>query len=239
MTNFILLSGGPGLYDSQDPEDHDLSWSNYVDCPLLLSKDTVLPVLPVEADEEVWWFVYKKAFENRWNTDILRTDEAGKDAVKKVRDQGFANYAALIESRAASRGWKFRWLSSADDFWTKLGTFTDKINKVYYWGHGKNDLWLTITHDPGDHTAREPAATEIITVASIAAHNDLKKKFSAGSASRQHCFEGCNTSEFAKQWNTTFTVHSQGVEGKIDFKPIFQTGGLPALVGTASRKKYP
>lgn len=235
--NFILLSGGPGIWDSLDPEDHDRSWSNFVDCPLLLSNNGTPPTLPVEADEEIWWFVFKPAYVARWNADKLRTDSAGKAAVKAVEDAGFASYVALIEDRASARGWNLRWLTISGDFWTKLNTFQDPVARVYYWGHARNDLWLSVDHN-ASHDAIQPPTNQVIAVTDITAHSALAGKFQAGASTRYHRFVGCNTAAFAEKWHSVFHGYTEGIDGKIDFASIHTTGGEPSLSPGAAVKKY-
>src|SRR5437868_5392424 len=102
-----MLSGGPGDFFPGDLE-HDQSWSNFVDCPLLLSK---ADKLPVSGDEEVWWFVYKPAFEARWTADLASDIPARKQAAQSILDSGSASYVDHLEKKAGERGWKLRWLA--------------------------------------------------------------------------------------------------------------------------------
>lgn len=230
--NFILISGGPGLYDDRDVE-HDKSWANYVTPPLLLTDTTAKRASFVESDEEVWWFIYKPAYVDRWNDDVAKK----RSAAKVVKDKGFSSYVDLLEARAKSRGWKLRWLSSADDLWAKLKTFNDPISRVWYWGHARADLWLTLAHSSAS-VAVAPDAAAIITTSSITSNSSLKKRFQAGNSARVHRFVGCNTASFAQTWAATFGVWAEGFEGKVDFSAIHSTGGEPSLVGSAQSKRF-
>jgi len=229
--NFILISGGPGPYDNRDIE-HDQSWANYVTPVLLLTDKKAKHEAFVEEDEEVWWFVYKPAYERRWTEDSSSSLEARKKAVKEVKDRGFTSYVDLIEGRAKERGWNLRWLVEADDFWTKLKTFSKgSISRVWYWGHAREDLWLSVRHDPDSGAAIAPEAAEIIMVSSI--DSKLKNRFRKGDVDRMNRFIGCNTVKFAEAWAKTFDVWAEGVEGKVNFASIHKTGGEPCLVDSA------
>ena len=96
--NLILISGGPGIFDGKDPALHDTSWSNFIDCPLLLSKNALL--VP-SSDEQVWWFVFKKAYEDRWADDLKRP--GGKNAVQNIKNKKMSSYVDLISSRAKEK----------------------------------------------------------------------------------------------------------------------------------------
>lgn len=226
--NLILVSGGPGAYDSTDPDRHDGSWSNYVDGPLLLTRDATPPLLPRDADEQVWWFIYRPAYLKRWALDVARTDPAGRKAVKQVRDEGFADYTALLTARAADRGWNLRWLERAADLWTKLGTFQDSISRLWYWGHGSTDLWLTVKRGPPGQGVSKPEPHEILGLDDVTAHANLRARFQPGDASRRHRFLGCNTADYAKRWHEIFGVHTQGVHGTLNFDVVHPSGGEPA-----------
>ncbi len=230
--NFIMISGGPGDFVAEDPE-HDRSWSNFVDCPLLLAANNKLPVA---GDEEVWWFVYKPAFEARWTKDRTSADPERKAAAQKILDVGSNSYVDHMEKKASAKGWKLRWLLVNDDLWTKLNTFNDKISKVYFWGHAKDDLWLTLDHSGA--TAVQPPDAAVITAAAVASHTGLQNKFQSGDATRVHRFIGCNTKAFAEKWSQTFKVHAEGVDGKVDFKTIFANHGEPSLSTGASRVTF-
>ncbi len=233
--NFVLISGGPGPYDNRDIE-HDQSWANYVTPPLLLTYTPAERKAFVEEDEEVWWFVYKPAYERRWTDDSSSPLAARKKAVKQVKDRGFTSYVDLIEGRAKERGWKLRWLNEADDLWKKLKTFSKRsISRVWYWGHARDDLWLSVQHDSAG-VAVSPDADEIIEISSI--DNTLKNRFRKGDVDRMNRFVGCNTAKFAEAWSKAFDVWSEGVTGKVNFASIHTTGGEPCLVDSAQVKFF-
>jgi len=234
--NFVLISGGPGPFDNRDVE-HDQSWANYVTPPLLLTDTEEKRKAFVAEDEEVWWFVYKPAYERRWMEDSSSSIEARKKAVKQVKDRGFTSYVNLIEGRARERGWNLRWLNEADDLWKKLKTFSKRsISHIWYWGHARDDLWLSVQHDPGTGVAVAPDPDEIIKISSI--DSTLKNHFRKGAVDRMNRFIGCNTVKFAEAWAKTFDVWAEGVEDKVNFASIHKTGGEPCLVGSAQVKYF-
>lgn len=225
--NLVLISGGPGPFNDKDVE-HDQSWANYVTPPLLMKKIA-------QKNEEVWWFIYKPAYERRWQEDSKDAKREG--AVQSVKDQGFDSYLALLEDRAKSRGWHLRWLDKADDFWDLIKSFSDPISRVIYWGHARHDLWLSLRHNADDDPIA-PKAEAILTVRSIDHNSGLKKNFAPGDAGNWHRFVGCNTIKFAEAWSKTFGVWSEGVDDKVNFKSIHATGGEPCLASAASIKVY-
>jgi len=224
-TNLVLISGGPGLLDARDTE-HDQSWANYVTCPILLQRSGSL----VRASESVWWFVYKPAYVARWEDDVTNK----RSSVDEVKKKGFTSYVDMIQRRAEGFGWNLRWLSSAADVWTKLATFADPISRVFFWGHARDDLWLSLRHRASDGEAIAPATSEILAVTDIDA--SLAGKFSTSGAT--HRFVGCNTKAFAQAWSSTYSVCAEGVEGKVDFGSIMRTNGEPSLVSGAARVRY-
>jgi GH25 family lysozyme M1 (1,4-beta-N-acetylmuramidase) len=226
--NFILISGGPGTYDDRDVE-HDQSWANYVIPPLLMTK-------VAEKDEQVWWFVYRPAYACRWKDDHRNSKR--EDAIRKVTDAGVDSYLELLEKRAREKGWNFSWLDDADSLWTKLKAFSkNSISRVWYWGHARNDLWLTLNHNPDTKgTAIAPELHEIIEISDI--DPTLADRFQAGDLKRIHRFIGCNTAAFAQKWSEAFKVWSEGVRDKVSFAAIHKTGGEPCLVGSAEIKFF-
>lgn len=228
-TNLVLVSGGPGLYDDRDVE-HDKSWANYVTPPLLLSDTPDKRVRFVGGATEVWWLIYRPSYLLRWTDDVA----GGRPSVGEVRRAGFDSYTAMLEARASARGWKLAWFASANDLWTRFGTFGDKITRVWFWGHARNDLWLTLEHSSSSTPVR-PAASAVVTVASIGAHSGLRSSFGPGAA---HRFVGCNTAAFAEEWSRVFRVAADGVDGKVDFSAIHASGGEPSLVGTAQWRRF-
>ncbi len=234
--NIILLSGGPGLFDRADPE-HDASWANYV-TPILLQTQTAEQRRAFKAaDEEVWWFIYKPAYERRWSDDVSRSDrEHEPRRIRRIRcgDHNCTSYVDLLEWRARERGWNLRWISHANQFWSRLATFRDPISRVFYWGHARDDLWLTVEHDRA-HRAIAPATHEIVTVGSIAGNSALRARFQPGSSSRRHVFFGCNTHSFAQEWARVFGVHTRGFEGTLSFSSVARTGQPEPATGCRQR----
>lgn len=230
--NFILVSGGPGLFDDRDDE-HDKSWANYVTPPLLLSDGSGPNRRLGASDEEIWWFIYKPAYVRRWEDDVKHR----RKSVKEVRGKGFSSYVDLLEGRAKSRGWNLRWLEKADDLWSKLKTFSDPISRLWYWGHARDGLWLTLAHS-SSAIAVAPDSQEIIAVEAIKDNASLKRRFRAGSSSRRHRFLGCNSDSFAKAWAKTFAVETEGFKGTILFDGIHATGGEPTLKSGTKRKWF-
>ena len=231
--NIILLSGGPSSYDDKDPELHDKSWDNFVTAPGLMFN---AKLIPESSDRrEVWWFVYKPAYEARWNDDKNANDFRKQHTENVLKS--YSSYVDLIEKKAAERKWRLRWVDSAKECWTRLETFQDPIDELHYWGHASNDLWLTCSHDQS-HRASEPSdPNAVIAVTNIANHAGLKNRFAAGR--KAPCkFWGCNTAPFAKQWSTTMGTNAIGYKGAITFVEIHKNKGMPSLSKGAEKKEY-
>lgn len=213
MKNFIVVSGGPGIFDSADTA-HDMSWSNFVDSVVLLAADGKFPK---QKDEKVWWFIYKPAYEARWSDDEAKN----RTSVKDVKNKSSKSYVDLLEKRASANSWNLRWLNKAKDFWDKLTTFSEPITRVWYFGHARNDLWLVISHD-SSHNAITVSPEEETQIRGIDVNGSLASHFERGGHSRgenkTHKFFGCNTHSFAQKWSTKYHVWSMGYENTLDFK---------------------
>jgi hypothetical protein len=228
-TNAILISGGPGLCDDRDIE-HDRSWANYVTPPLLLTDTPKKHASFVSGATEVWWLIYRPAYLARWSDDAA----ASRQSTVDVRSEGFASYTDLLEDRARKRGWRLAWFDNANDLWARLETFRDPIDRAWYWGHGRDDLWLSLAHSRASVPVR-PADSAVVTVASIAGHGRLGRRFKRRA---EHHFVGCNTSAFAQEWSRVLKVTAVGVHGVVDFAAIHKSGGDPALVRGARWRRF-
>ena len=222
-SNFVLVSGGPGPFDNRDVQ-HDVSWANYVTPPLLLTDTEKKKKRFSRKSEQIWWFVYKKAYEDRWTEDSTSRNANRRKAAEDVRNKGATSYVDLVEQRARQRGWQLRWLEDANDLWKRLATFRQPITRLWYWGHASDDLWLSLGHS-STGAAESPASDEIIEVSDISAHSALKARFASSSVTTRHRFIGCNTARFAKQWAKTFEVWTEGVDGYVHFCSLSGTGG--------------
>ncbi len=174
--------------------------------------------------------LFRPAYLARWLDDVAD----GRGSVSDVRKRGFESYTALLEARARDRGWRLVWFESATDLWTRLASVGNPIERVWFWGHARDDLWLTLAH-AADARAIRPPATAVVTTASIAGHAALLSSF--GPVGRTVSL-GCNTAAFASEWSRVFGVAAEGVEGKVDFSGIHATGGDPTLVGTARWRAF-
>lgn len=229
-TNLVLISGGPGLFDNRDVE-HDRSWANYVTPPLLLTDTPAKKKAFVGSATDVTWLIYKPAYIHRFVDDLAHVRSGSADVLK----DGFASYVDKLEKRAQGRGWRLRWFDSEADLWKRLGTFQDPIAQVIYWGHARDDLWLSLAHSSSSRAVAPTRPGSVVRVSSIKANAKLKSSFVGG---RPHRFVGCNTAAFAAEWSRTFGVVAEGVKGKVDFSAIHSGGGHPALVGTSTWKSF-
>ena len=226
--NIVLISGGPGLFNTKDIE-HDKSWANYV-TPPILKWDSGKSKLTGKGNEalDVHWLVYKPAYEERWTDD----DGKNRSSADETRKKGFSSYVDMIEGRAKERGWILHWFDSATNLWQRLWTFMEDIVRLWFWGHARDSLWFSLGHD--DSTAVMPSGDAVLKVSDITdPKNKLRATIPDDPATPTCRFVGCNTEAFATAWAKTYSARSEGVRGKIEFSEIHKTGGDPALVKDA------
>jgi hypothetical protein len=241
--NFIILSGGPGLYESRDPQSHDTSWSNYVDNLLLLSRTNKFTRA---SDEKITWFVYLPAYESRWIDDKAKN----RTSVKNVIAKGFTSYKDMIEKRASSYGYTLVWITEAMDFGRKIQNFPDNsISRLYYFGHASSSLWLSLKHSctgSGSNVqcvAVMPNSTKEVLYPSQILPIYVKKFQPGGPAydtNKSSKIFGCNTADFAKKLADVLKIYTEGCVGKINFETAPSNGGsLVSLSGSCgSWKKF-
>jgi hypothetical protein len=146
--------------------------------------------------------------------------------------KGFSSYVDMLEHRAAERGWKLFWFDSATNLWERLWTFQGHIVRLWFWGHARNSLWLSLGHD--DEDAVMPTGDAVVQSSDIAvAKNKLRAKVEDDPTTPTCRFVGCNTEEFATLWAKTYGARSEGVRGKVEFGGIHASGGDPSLVRDA------
>jgi hypothetical protein len=149
-----------------------------------------------------------------------------------------ANYLDLLKARATERGWKYEGLSSAQGFWDYInGLKGAKVSRVWFFGHARDDLWLSLDHDPVAHEAVSPDSKAVVLM------KDIKKlktfSFVAQkTASTPHRFFGCNTKDFAEKWANTLRVYAEGASGKVNYEKIHDTAGRVTLSSGARWYQY-
>lgn len=226
---FIILSGGPGRYDPMDPE-HDQSWANYVWAPQLRFLNGTLPW--DKRKEEVHWLVYEPAYVERWQDDLTSKRAAQRTATQKIIKDGYKDYIDKLKKQATKHGWIYKGIASAQEFWDHInGLKAQRVSSLWYFGHSREDLWLSLDHD-GSHEAIAPADSAIIKEA------DIKVMLRAFSFIRQdkskpHKFFGCNTRSFAETWAKHLKVYAEGSTNELIFDEILDTRGMPTLGASA------
>ena len=224
---FVILSGGPGLFNPKEKEPHDVTWDNYVTSPLLRSKNAALHD---QTTEEVHWLVFEPAYEARWTHDLSnrKTAPTQYDHATGIKRLGFANYLALLKKRAVERGWKYKGISSHQGFWDHFKGLTGrKVSRVWYYGHAQHNLWLTVSHD-ASNAAASPDSNAVVNVADI--KNLNPSMFLAKvTESSPHKFFGCNSQQFALEWAKKLKIYTEGSMGIVVFKRIHETGGKVTL----------
>ncbi|NNB97681.1 hypothetical protein HI113_27660 [Corallococcus exiguus] len=235
---FILLSGGPSIYDPKDPDRHDQSWDNFVTPPLLRANKGALHD---PKTEDVHWLVYEDAYRERWSSDVASQKSAPTQYQHtvdiKIRHNRL-NYLDLLKARAKDRGWKYEGISPAQGFWDYINKLKGtKVSRVWFYGHARDDLWLSLNHRASDHVAIAPDSDAILTctdIKKIAAFSFVPQK----AATHPHKFFGCNTKAFAETWATTLTVFAEGSSGKVGFEKIHERGGKVRLSAGAQWYQY-
>jgi hypothetical protein len=94
---FLILSGGPGIYNPKDKE-HDQSWDNYV-TPALLRTYRDKAALHDIKTEDVHWLIYEPAYKDRWNSDLKSKHSAPHQyqSTQKIIKDGFKNYLEKLK----------------------------------------------------------------------------------------------------------------------------------------------
>jgi hypothetical protein len=249
---FIILSGGPGVYEPSDTE-HDKSWDNYVSPPLLRSLKKPLH----GSGEEVHWLVYEPAYQERWQSDSQGKQKRPVQYAHamSIKKEGFSDYLAKLKDRAVKRGWKYKGIQKGQDFLDYINGLSQKVSRVWFYGHASYDLWLSLTHDGS--VASSPARNAILTSKDISklksarfvSHEDPgfwdtlwglseAQKKEAKKPKHPHKFFGCNTTPFAKEWADSLGVHARGSEGKVSFAKIHDTAGYVVLAQGATWHEF-
>ena len=187
--HFIILIGGPGLFQSCDPK-HDKTWKNYV-VPVQVA--AVEDLYRRQADETVHWLVFEPPYRSRFTEDsdfslsekieAFFSDRAlhqvRKAAADEVIAKGAKSYLDRMRKFAATHGIQYHGLQTPGDFWTELAAFPNgSITRVWYSGHASPaGLFLSLTHD----NACVAGTKDIIELAEITDHAALEVKFVKGS----------------------------------------------------------
>lgn len=221
--SFLILSGGPGLKKDCDRK-HDKSWSNYVDALLGAAKSGTLRH---REEGKVIWMVYEPAYERRWLDDESRKNPA----VDKVKRDGFTSYLDKLRKRAAGYGFDYRSLKRADDFWSQFAAQPPhSVRRLWYFGHGQEDLWLRLDHDSACD-AEAPPSREVVYKSSLAARAaTLKSRVylplgaPAYNRSAATKFYGCRTTAFAREWAKNFGTFAEGASSTLEFELTWKPG---------------
>ncbi|NNB90045.1 hypothetical protein [Corallococcus exiguus] len=230
---FIILSGGPSVYNSRDPKRHDQAWHNFITAPLARSKGAALHD---PKTEDVHWLVYEPAYKERWTSDSANQRSAPtqyQHTLDIKMKHKCLDYLDLARKRATERGWKYIGIAGAKGFWDYINKFkSTKISRLWFYGHASNDLWLSLNHRANDHVAIEPDSNAILNIGDIdkiAARSFIPQK----TARHPHKFFGCNTKAFAEQWASALSVVAEGSSGSVDFGGVTDTSGKVTLSGGA------
>ena len=226
---FVVLCGGPGLYDARDPK-HDKSWASYV-LPFMVSAKAKR--LEIDPDETIHWCIYSPAYEDRWADDSKpdakelarerRLAHVRLGEVNLVKKRGASNYVDHVHKRAAAytkydiEVFEF---ASAAQFWAHLKSLgKSTVTRVWYFGHASDNarahgLWLSLNHNSSG-VAVNPMSSAIVNINDIARHADLADRFVA--KPKPSKFFGCNTAQFASEWSSVLSVPSEGADVSVHF----------------------
>lgn len=227
--NFVILIGGPGKFVPCDRK-HDLTWKNYI-VPIQLETQKL-----VGKGETIHWWVYGPAYKERWEDDVAYVSapkpvkpgenlfDSRKAAVDAIRKLNATDYLGRIRQMADSLGVQFKILDKPDDFWQGLEGFSDgSVSRVWYIGHAyQSGLMLKLTHSPAPQCTARADAQDIIYKSVLESKRATIGKKLGIDPNKSSKFYGCNSAEFAKQWNDIFAVCTEGALSKIDFGVIDQ-----------------
>jgi hypothetical protein len=229
MGHFVILIGGPGTFESCDPE-HDKIWLNYFyPIQIAAQKD-----LYQRDSDQVHWLVYEPAYTVRWLEDSeitllegLREVVSGrqlhkvrKKAADDVLLSGARTYVDSIQKLAVSLGITYKGISTPQGFWDYLSSLgAGSIQRVWYCGHAtQQGLILQLTHNSACDATWEDSST--VLTGDIAGNARIKDRFARGTKKASR-FYGCNTADFAQSWSDTFGVPTEGAASSITFAGIF------------------
>lgn len=232
--HFIVLIGGPGIYESCDPH-HDKTWKNYI-VPMQVAAQKNL--WQKQPGEIIHWFVYEPPYKNRWvddseitltewpaakvyDTPLHKTRKAAADAVIK---KGASNYLHRIQQFATRHGIRYHGIKKKGDIWTELAKLPDgSVSRFWYSGHATDKyLFLGLAHDSNCKPIAN--AEDFIEIQNIDRHSHLVSKFKS-STTMSSRFYGCQTRRFAQKWHEVFGVPTEGATNKITFSVISKTKG--------------
>lgn len=230
---FLVLSGGPGIFNPRD-EGHDESWDNFVTPLLLRSK---LGTLPLDTTrEELHWLVYEPAYMDRWYKDVNSSRELPTQHghTRTVLGRGFKDYLDLLKRRAREHGWIYEGLYLAEGFWKYLqwlGRRGRRVSQFWYYGHARDDLWLSVDHDQSHETVA-PGEEAIIQVAHIKTQAN-PFSFVQRDKTRPHKLFGCNTVAFAEAMAKHLKVYAEGCEDTLLYTSLWSDNGMLRLASGA------
>ena len=236
MSEFLVLIGGPGMFQSCDPK-HDKIWLNYF-YPMKVAGEEDL--YHKSGSENVSWVVYEPAYKVRWlDDDEITTLEgigeffSGK-SLHKVRKSHAAkispakNYLDYISVEDKKRSITYRGITSPGEFWKIIASFPAKsVSRVWYCGHATTTGFiLELMHDSACNAAG--ATAKMLLTSEIARQASLKDRFVQGTPTTSQ-FYGCHTSDFAEAWTETFGVPSEGAKKSITFAKVLTSSRTDIL----------
>ena len=226
MSEFLILIGGPGLFQSCDPK-HDKAWLNYF-YPMKVAGEEDLYH---KTAENVSWVVYEPAYKVRWLDDdeITLLESIGEffsgSSLHKVRKAHAAkispakNYLDYVQIQAKKQGITYRGINTPAEFWKTIASFpANSVSRVWYCGHATGvGFILELMHDSA--CVASGATAKMVLTSEIAKQASLKDRFVKGTTMASQFF-GCHTSDFAESWTKTFGVPSEGAKKSITFAKV-------------------
>ncbi len=223
-SNFIIILGGPGKFVSCD-KAHDQTWTNYL-VPIQLA--SMRSLFNIASGEKVHLLAYHPAYNNRWVDDsvITATEKKQSDGAwlhsnrkskaDKVIGVGARNYLHRIQQIATKQKMSYKAIKKPSELWSYIQKLPDaSISRVFYSGHAaQSGLMLSLDHDTGCTPVAQKS--DMVLATDIRAHRSLASKFSS-THNQVSKFLGCYTHDFAKEWNKTFKVKTEGAVKKVDF----------------------
>ncbi len=216
---FIIILGGPGVYDPRDPA-HDRAWYSYY---YTLANGFDSGKIKLEDGETVDWLVYTPAYNERW-TDDNKDNKRPKfisDQVKRIITHFKAkNYLDRIKKWIAGNSTKHRYIGikTKNSIVSHINSMkADSVTRLYYSGHSakRNELWLDLDHiDPG--IPIRPRNKNAVFDADE--FKKVKKSVIRTTSKLKSRFIGCNNEIVAQEWNKATGLKSVGYPVTINFK---------------------
>jgi hypothetical protein len=250
--NFVILIGGPGLYFACDPLHDKTWSNYIVPMQLAAEKklyrldsETVHWVIFAPAYRKRWndditissseskeygvfgrdrytreWEWYKS---DTWLHDHRKQTAEKLKAKRGPKGMPATSYLVRISQICAQHNIVYHPIEKPKDFWAYLeGLENGSISRIWYCGHASSSSLLLDLDHGAPAAACEAISRNFLAVSSIRLNLPTIKPKIDTDTDKVSVFYGCNTAQFAREWNQQFEVATEGAGNKITFQAIYK-----------------